>query len=444
MALPKLKSATVFAGPDALRQAIAAGAKRAGMSAADAAAFVKSGTDPSRITKAGFPIFRKGGTLLDALGAPAGGSVKAAPAMPSDADLAGLAEKRGLEWKDGARDRVVPYWGSDERPDAHGDIVECDWIFDEYEKNPVLLAQHEWDGDPIGAALDWQVRHRSDADYTGPALWLLQLFAEEAASARAASILRLVRAGIMRSCSVGFWSERIVDVQDPDERLALGLGTWGWILQGNHLLELSPVSLPANPGAHVVSLLARAVESGAVKSADVELLRELAAIQARSAPKAERRSNDAMWVGLARAMFPGVKFDAKSDAAGDTFEPEATAADPAAETEPAEVVPAWAQALAAEIKNVNDRLDAVQSVLVGEIKSVLAVADDIRVACERGAKGVDAAVDGTDTERESASAADVAGGNGAVGDPSAAPTANADGGLMRTLADLGARNKPGG
>lgn len=425
--LAKLKSATTFSGAGRVRKALEAAAKR--NSSTLELGLVEKSIDLARATKAGEVIFRKSGSILDALGTAAEPNAKAAPSIPDDNDLAQLAAARGLEWKDGARDRVVAYWASDSRVDAHGDIVEQDWIFDEYAKNPVLLAQHDWSGDPIGAALQWAVKHRNDADYQGAALWMVQLFAEAEASARADSILRLVRAGIMRSCSVGFWSERIIDVMDPEERAQLGLGAWGWILAGNHLLELSPVSLPANPGAHVCAQLARAVESGEVKAADVELLRELAR---RSAPKDSRKTADDLWIGLERVLFPGQTFTAAAD--------EENQGEPEPTTEPDVVPPpAWGDELAslrADVAQLRGELADARGVLLTELNSIHAIADDVRSACDRMTKNAVDGNAGDDENREGAgSASGDEDGNGAVGvsrsDASASDPEPTD--LMRTL-----------
>ncbi len=424
MKLDNLKSATVFSGVDATAKAIEAMAKRNGVAVA---AVVKDGFDPKRKTKAGFPIFIRGSkasTILDAAGDVASSEAKAA--LPDDEALAALAASRGLKFEDGARDRVVQYWASDERVDGHGDIVEQDWSFDEYAKNPVLLAQHEWNGDPIGAALDWKVKHRAESDYTGPALWMLHLFASADASARADSVLRLVKAGIMRSCSVGFWSERVVDVQDPDERLALGLGQWGWILQGNHLMELSPVSLPANPGAHAIAELAKAVESGAIKAVDVALLRELAGFQMRSSAKAARRETDLAWAGVERLLFP-------KSATANGIDSDPSANDPAADP-----APAWGDEVAslrAEIAQLRGEIADARAAIVGEIQSVRAIADDVRNACDRMVRAAGAGdADGTE-KREGAGDAGDDNGNGAEVDrDNASPGQPKGDELLRTLA----------
>ena len=135
--------------------------------------------------------------------------------------------------------RAVPYWASDERPDGHGDIVRQQWSFEEYSKNPVLCMGHDWVGPAIGRGIDYEVRQRSDADYKGPALWMLALFAEAEAQAENDRVFRLVRSGFMSAASVGFYSDRVIIVEDEQERAELPLR--------------EPVSLYARAAAHHVS-----------------------------------------------------------------------------------------------------------------------------------------------------------------------------------------------
>jgi len=94
---------------------------------------------------------------------------------------------------------------------------------------------------------------RSEPDYKGPALWLLNLFATKDDWEWADTIFRLVKSGFLLSGSVGFWSSKVIDIRDEEERGELGLGRWGLIFEENHLLEYSPTTIPANPGAHAIA-----------------------------------------------------------------------------------------------------------------------------------------------------------------------------------------------
>ena len=209
-----------------------------------------------------------------------GGSILVPETGPTDLKVPdldtvkSLVSARGMAWSDEYKDRVVPYFASDERVDGHGDIVRQSWVMDEFEKNSPMPYSHEWWAPPIGRSIDWRIVERSDADYKGPALWLLNLFATKDDWDWADTIFRLVKAGFLPSGSVGFWSAKVIDVKDEDERAELGLGRWGLVFEENHLLEYSPTTIPANAGAHSI---ARSLPShkDELQPQDVTMLREL-------------------------------------------------------------------------------------------------------------------------------------------------------------------------
>lgn len=218
-----------------------------------------------------------------------------------------LAESRGVVWQEGFGERVVPYWASDQRVDSHGDIVLQNWTFDQFETNPVMPWSHTWSALPVGVAIDWQVAQRSEADYQGPALWLLGLFATAEMSDFADRTLRMVKSGFVRAGSVGFISKKVIDVRDPEERAKLGLGTYGYLLDENSLFEFSPCTLGANAGA--MTILGAAKARGQLQAEDLELMRELVRAQyARTKDVAGWQARDGELVALGRALYPKVEF----------------------------------------------------------------------------------------------------------------------------------------
>ena len=233
---------------------------------------------------------------------------KAMPTMPTGDALKTLVASRGLEWFDEYSERTMSYWASDERVDGHGDIVRQNWRFDEYQKNPVLAYSHDWINPPIGAGLDWAITTRTDGGYTGPALWLLTVFATEETSQFADSIFRLVKAGLLKAGSVGFFSGKLINVQDEAERAKLGLGKWGYILDDNHLLEFSPTPIGANSGA--LTIAATAKRKGCLLPADVNVIRDLhrRAIAETSRDAKEWGQVDGQWRSIASTLFPGFEF----------------------------------------------------------------------------------------------------------------------------------------
>ena len=188
-----------------------------------------------------------------------------------------LCEARGIKWESRYKDRVVPYWTSDERVDRHGDILRQYWDLSSYRRNPLLLYGHQWDALPMGASIYEEVRMREgDPEYTGPALWQLLLFADQFEWAD--MLFRLVSAGFLKTGSVGMFPGVILDVRDPAEREALGLGPWGYILGSeefpNELIEYSCASVPANIGSEQDKLL-QMKSSGVLQGRDAQMLREL-------------------------------------------------------------------------------------------------------------------------------------------------------------------------
>ncbi len=230
-------------------------------------------------------------------------------AVPSDKKLAELADSVGIEWSPEMRERVIPYWASDERVDAHGDIVKQNWDFSTFEDNPVLVDSHLWHEPPIGSALDWGTRTRSFKTYDGPSLWLLTLFATGDMNERAESMFRLVRAGFLRGGSVGFRSGRVIEVTDDEERAKLGLGRWGVILDDNELLEFSTTTIGANAGA--MAVLASAARRHMIEPADIETVRESYRREVRRGrgDSTEWDRVEAMVSDLCARVFPDERFE---------------------------------------------------------------------------------------------------------------------------------------
>jgi hypothetical protein len=220
-----------------------------------------------------------------------------------------LAEQRGFELAEGYQDRVIPYYASDERVDSHGDIVEQSWDFSTFEDNPVMLFSHDWYMPPIGGVLGWEVVTRSDQKYSGRALVLQTLFATAGAYDWADTCFRLAKGGFMRAGSVGFWPGQVIEVQDESERAALGLGRWGCVLRENSLIEWSPCSVPANPGAHQLAL-GRLKSQGLLKPQDVTCLQELSRRDAigRKVGGETFRAEQSLLNGVWKMMFPEAKF----------------------------------------------------------------------------------------------------------------------------------------
>ena len=161
--------------------------------------------------------------------------------------------------------RTIEFVASTEAVDRYGDIIRTSgWKLDNYRKNPVFLWAHKSGEPPIGRTIDVHVE-------TAPVPALIQHveFADAATYKFADTVFHLYKGGYMRAVSVGFMPlaapTRITDSE--------GNATGGYEFTSQELLELSAVSLPANPEAFVGYLclwrLAR-MQSRGFAAADLE------------------------------------------------------------------------------------------------------------------------------------------------------------------------------
>lgn len=135
-------------------------------------------------------------------------------------------------------ERTFEAIASTETPDRHGDIIKQDgWVLDSFLKNPVLLWGHDYHSPPIGKVIDIRVEDNK--------LVFKAKFPEEGVYELSDTIYRLFKEGILKAFSVGFipleWEEK----KDG-----------GYIFKKQELLEISAVTVPANPEALVASIKA--------------------------------------------------------------------------------------------------------------------------------------------------------------------------------------------
>lgn len=132
-----------------------------------------------------------------------------------------------LEQKDGEIIGIA----STEATDRDGEVIlQNGWILDNFIKNPVILASHNYYEFPIGKATDIQV---SDGK-----LIFKMIFSK--ATEKAIEAAQLVQEGILKSFSVGF-IPREYDPMQPN------------MITKAELLEISLVTVPANPEALVLA-----------------------------------------------------------------------------------------------------------------------------------------------------------------------------------------------
>jgi len=148
------------------------------------------------------------------------------------------------------QDRTLTFIASTEMVGRDGDIIRANgWNTENYERNAAFLWAHDPKVPPIGRT----VALRKVLDGDNPRLEADVQFAGLAEDHELAEqIYQLYRNGFLNTVSVGYIPKERAELTD-DERRDLGLDPWGNVLTRQELLEISAVSVPADPGAVVVS-----------------------------------------------------------------------------------------------------------------------------------------------------------------------------------------------
>lgn len=139
--------------------------------------------------------------------------------------------------------RRIRYVWSTETVDRMGDIVRQSWDLSGYSRNPMALWSHNHDV-PLGNAVEYGLASAPRRQLAG-----VVEYAPEGIDPFIDSRYKLAAAGYLRTVSVGFMPHEIDPVTDKEERAKLGLGQWGVVFERNELLEISLVTVPANPDA---------------------------------------------------------------------------------------------------------------------------------------------------------------------------------------------------
>ena len=129
--------------------------------------------------------------------------------------------------------------------DRYGDIVEAPWRLEHFKANPVVPWGHDYSIPPVGRAVDVEVR---DGGLVAEIEWddhesnpLGQLIASQ------------FRRGMLSTVSVGFYPGESLHrsgLPQDDPRH----GERGMVHRQNELLEISAVTIPANPHAQAQRL----------------------------------------------------------------------------------------------------------------------------------------------------------------------------------------------
>lgn len=126
---------------------------------------------------------------------------------------------------------VISGIASTETPDRDGETIKQDgWDMDNFKKNPVIMASHKYSEFPIGKVTDLAVSQGK--------LKFNMILSKATQPARDAAAL--IKEGILNAFSVGF-IPRTRDEKDSK------------VITKSELLEISLVSVPANPQAVITS-----------------------------------------------------------------------------------------------------------------------------------------------------------------------------------------------
>lgn len=133
-------------------------------------------------------------------------------------------------------DDLLNFIASDETPDGHGDIVRADgWDLKRYRKNPIVLFGHDHTL-PVGYSPKTAIE--------GKSLKSAIKLAKPGTSEFIDTLRSLIEQNIVRAVSVGFKTTKPpVPIRDPDDHIM------GFEFNGTELLEISIVSVPANPNS---------------------------------------------------------------------------------------------------------------------------------------------------------------------------------------------------
>jgi phage head maturation protease len=180
--------------------------------------------------------------------------------------------------------RTISYLVSDETPDRMGDVIRVKgWDLSNYKKNPVILWAHDGKNvPPIGRAHNVRRRfgpNRLTADIE---------FAPAEAHEFAETIYQLAARGFIKATSVGFMPKGVESI-DEEARQALGVGPYGQVFSESELMEISIVSVPANPSALEVGVKSLMSEG----MLEDRLATRFFEVYPRSAEEAQRKIREA-------------------------------------------------------------------------------------------------------------------------------------------------------
>lgn len=153
------------------------------------------------------------------------------------------------------KERTAQFIISDDQVDRMDEIVEQSWDTENYKNNPIVLWGHNPDEpeNVLGTSLGLETE-KGDDDVTRTKSTVK--FSEEGVNPKADMVFNQVKAGILRTVSVGFIPKTFKTSDDDKD-----------VLADNELLEFSIVPIPANPRA-----VALAYKDGTISRKDARFM----------------------------------------------------------------------------------------------------------------------------------------------------------------------------
>lgn len=153
------------------------------------------------------------------------------------------------------KDRTAQFIISDDQVDRMDEIVEQSWDTENYKNNPIVLWGHNPDEpeNVLGTSLGLETE-KGDDDVTRTKSTVK--FSDEGINPKADMVFNQVKAGILRTVSVGFIPKTFKTSEDDKD-----------VLADNELLEFSIVPIPANPRA-----VALAYKEGTISRKDARFM----------------------------------------------------------------------------------------------------------------------------------------------------------------------------
>lgn len=153
------------------------------------------------------------------------------------------------------KERTAQFIISDDQVDRMDEIVEQSWDTENYKNNPIVLWGHNPDEpeNVLGTSLGLETE-KGDDDVTRTKSTVK--FSDEGINPKADMVFNQVKAGILRTVSVGFIPKTFKTSDDDKD-----------VLADNELLEFSIVPIPANPRA-----VALAYKEGTISRKDARFM----------------------------------------------------------------------------------------------------------------------------------------------------------------------------